>query len=784
VQATLAATAADSNGFLELGLSEPVLQALRDVGYEAPTPIQAATIPTMLAGSDVLGQAQTGTGKTGAFALPVLSRIDLSKSHTQVLVLVPTRELAIQVAEAFQRYATHMKGFHVLPIYGGQSYTPQLKGLKRGAHVVVGTPGRVMDHMKRGTLPLDGMTMLILDEADEMLQMGFVDAIEWILEQSPPTRQIALFSATLPPAIRRIAQRHQRTPAEITIRSKTSTAPNIRQRYWLVSGMHKLDALTRILEVETFDAMLVFVRTKLETVELAERLEARGFEAAPLNGDIPQPQRERTIAALKSGKVDIVVATDVAARGLDVERVSHVVNYDVPYDSESYIHRIGRTGRAGRSGEAILFIAPRERNMLRIIERATRQQITQMNLPSVAAVNEQRVARFKQRIADTLTAGDAEAFRPIIEEFVAENDVPALEIAAALASLLQGSTPLLLPEKAQGDGPSSQWAGRGAGQEREGSRGRGDRDDRADRARGGRDRDERPRSGRDRDVREMGREGAGRDGVGRDGAAQGGAGRGSVGRDDVAQGAAGRDGVGRDAVAQAAAGRDGVGRDAVAQAAAGRGGVGRDDDARVGVGREDVGRDAARTAAGGDASRDGGDMRVAASASVAGAEGHTFDERVGRDGRDDRGAQEDRGVGNERRARDDRGVGSERGARDDRGARPADRGGGHEAAPSAGRKRRNESNAADDTDKVVFETFRLEVGHAHGVKPGNIVGAIANEAGLEGRHIGHVDIRDDHSFVDLPEGMPKDIFRSLKKVRVVGQELRISRVDGKPSRQH
>jgi len=423
VQATVAATAADSNGFLDLGLHEAVVQALRDVGYEAPTPIQAATIPALLAGSDVLGQAQTGTGKTGAFALPVLSKIDVSKAQTQALVLVPTRELAIQVAEAFQRYATHMKGFHVLPIYGGQSYTPQLKGLKRGAHVIVGTPGRVMDHMKRGTLPLDALNFLVLDEADEMLQMGFIDAIEWILEQSPSERQIALFSATIPPAIRRIAQRHQRTPAEITIRSRTSTAPNIRQRYWLVSGMHKLDALTRILEVENFDAMLVFVRTKLETVELAERLEARGFEAAPLNGDIPQQQRERTVAALKSGKVDIVVATDVAARGLDVERISHVVNYDVPYDSESYIHRIGRTGRAGRSGEAILFIAPRERNMLRIIERATRQQIAQMNLPSVSAVNEQRVARFKQRIADTLAAGETAAFRSIVEEFEAENEV-------------------------------------------------------------------------------------------------------------------------------------------------------------------------------------------------------------------------------------------------------------------------------------------------------------------------------------------------------------------------
>src|SRR3954452_20142376 len=355
----------------------------------------------------------------------MLARIDVSKPQTQAMVLVPTRELAIQVAEAFQRYATHMKGFHVLPIYGGQSYTPQLKGLKRGAHVIVGTPGRVMDHMKRGTLPLDAMSFLALDEADEMLQMGFIDDIEWILEQSPATRQIALFSATVPAAIRRIAQRHLREPKEITIRSKTSTAPNIRQRYWLVSGMHKLDALTRILEVETFDAMLVFVRTKLETVELSERLEARGFEAAPLNGDIPQQQRERTIAALKSGKVDIVVATDVAARGLDVERISHVVNYDVPYDSESYIHRIGRTGRAGRSGEAILFITPREKNLLMAIERSTRQPISMLELPSIQAVNDVRIARFKDQITETLATGELELFQSLIEDYEREQNVPA-----------------------------------------------------------------------------------------------------------------------------------------------------------------------------------------------------------------------------------------------------------------------------------------------------------------------------------------------------------------------
>jgi len=739
VQATVAATAADSNGFLDLGLNEAVLQALRDVGYEAPTPIQAETIPVLLAGSDVLGQAQTGTGKTGAFALPVLSKIDVSKAQTQALVLVPTRELAIQVAEAFQRYATHMKGFHVLPIYGGQSYTPQLKGLKRGAHVIVGTPGRVMDHMKRGTLPLDALNFLVLDEADEMLQMGFIDAIEWILEQSPPTRQIALFSATIPPAIRRIAQRHQRKPAEITIRSRTSTAPNIRQRYWLVSGMHKLDALTRILEVESFDAMLVFVRTKLETVELAERLEARGFEAAPLNGDIPQQQRERTIAALKSGKVDIVVATDVAARGLDVERVSHVVNYDVPYDSESYIHRIGRTGRAGRSGDAILFIAPRERNMLRIIERATRQQIAQMNLPSVAAVNEQRVARFKQRIADTLAEGETAAFRAIVEEFEAENEVPAIEIAAALASLLQGATPLLLPEKSQAEESGREWGRQG--EDRDGPRGQGSH------SRHGRDR------GGERKGTRPGDRGAGE-------------GRGhSRDRGDETHHRGSSDratGVERGPRGEHAADvtrnprkerpHDGVGVPAPTDAGGPR---------ALRRARGDVGEDLGRrrnedpVASGADPSGEreaDGDSKLHAERGVEGERNPR-----GKHAADTRAADTD---------------GKPRGDRDARGDRgPTDAGG----ARSSRRKR-------GDTDDVVFETFRVEVGHAHGVKPGNIVGAIANEAGLEGRHIGQVDIRDDHSFVDLPEGMPKDIFRNLKKVRVVGQELRISRVDGKPPR--
>jgi ATP-dependent RNA helicase DeaD len=435
---------ATAPAFADLGLSEPVLRALDAVGYEAPSPIQAATIPVLMQGRDLLGQAQTGTGKTAAFALPLLSRLDLKQREPQALVMVPTRELAIQVAEAFQRYAANISGFHVLPIYGGQSYTPQLNALKRGTHVIVGTPGRIMDHLERGSLKLDGVRFVVLDEADEMLQMGFVDAMDTILGQVPKPRQVALFSATLPPPIRRIAQRHLTDPQEVTIRSKTTTAANTRQRYWLVSGMHKLDALTRILEVEPFDAMLVFTRTKQTTVELAERLAARGFAAAPLNGDLQQAQRERTIAQLKNGQIDILVATDVAARGLDVERISHVVNFDVPYDTESYVHRIGRTGRAGRSGEAILFIAPRERNMLRLIERATRQPIEAMNLPSVDDVNARRVAKFKERLQAALAAGAGEPYRTVVESFVSESGADLTEVAAALAALAQDKGSLLL----------------------------------------------------------------------------------------------------------------------------------------------------------------------------------------------------------------------------------------------------------------------------------------------------------------------------------------------------
>ena len=591
----------DPVSFSDLALSAPVLAALNDVGYESPSPIQAATIPHILGGSDVVGQAQTGTGKTAAFALPLLAKIDVGTAEPQALVLVPTRELAIQVAEAFQRYATHMKGFHVLPIYGGQSYAPQLQSLKRGVHVVVGTPGRVMDHLKRGTLKLDTLKYFVLDEADEMLQMGFVDDVEWILSKAPAQRQIALFSATMPAAVRRIAQTHLRNPAEVTIRSKTTTSQKTRQRYYVVGGMHnKLDALTRILEAETFDALLVFTRTKQATAELAERLEARGFAVEALNGDIPQPLRERTIARLKGGQIDIVVATDVAARGLDVERISHVINFDVPYDPESYVHRIGRTGRAGRSGEAILFVSPRERNMLRVIERATRQPIEQMQLPSIEDVNEQRVNRFNQRITAVLESGEAGAFLALVERYERDHNVPAIEIAAALASIAQGKTPLLL---------------------------------------------------------------------------------------DTA----------------------------------------------------------------GQASRDAGAPRPVAAVPV-----RSEAPRAEKEPREwvrapKPRADEEAPPHYENRLKQDTVRAFE--------------------APAEPERRSKHEGKREDGP---MQTYRVEVGDIHGVKAGNIVGAIANEAGIDGKHIGRVVIRSDHSFVDLPDGMPKEIFRTLQKVRVGGQQLQIS----------
>ncbi|MCP4114037.1 MAG: DEAD/DEAH box helicase [Desulfobacteraceae bacterium] len=433
-------------GFSEMGLIKPVLKALDDLGYESPTAIQAQTIPHVHQGRDVLGQAQTGTGKTAAFALPLLSRIDVKLKKPQVLVLAPTRELAIQVAESFKSYAARIKGFNVLPIYGGQAYGGQLNQLKRGVHVIVGTPGRLMDLMKRGALNLENLFSLVIDEADEMLRMGFIDDVEWILDQTPAGRQIALFSATMPAPIKKIAIKYLNDPKQVTIKVKTTTADTIRQRFWMVKGTHKLDALTRILEAEAFDAIIVFVRTKTATLEIAEKLEARGYSAEALNGDIAQKARERTINRFKSGKIDILVATDVAARGLDVERVSHVINYDIPNEAESYVHRIGRTGRAGREGDAILFVSPRERWMLRVIEKTTRQKIEMMRLPTTEAINDKRIADFKQSITDTLASAELEPYFDLMDQYRQEQDVPALDIAAALAMMVQGNRPLLLTE--------------------------------------------------------------------------------------------------------------------------------------------------------------------------------------------------------------------------------------------------------------------------------------------------------------------------------------------------
>ncbi|MDN3311429.1 DEAD/DEAH box helicase [Microbacterium oryzae] len=432
--------------FADLGLGDAVLKALKDVGYETPSAIQAQTIPLLLGGRDVLGVAQTGTGKTAAFALPILDQLDTTQKAPQALVLAPTRELALQVCEAFEKYAARMRGVHVLPVYGGQGYGTQLSALRRGVNIVVGTPGRIMDHLDKGTLDLSELRFLVLDEADEMLKMGFAEDVETILADTPSDKQTALFSATMPAQIRRISQQHLNDPEEITVKSKTTTSANISQRYLMVSYPQKVDALTRILEVENFDGMIVFVRTKSETETLAEKLRARGYTAAAISGDIAQAQRERAVEQLKSGKLDILVATDVAARGLDVDRITHVVNYDIPIDPESYVHRIGRTGRAGRTGDAISFVTPRERRLLGAIERATRQPLTEMRIPTVEDVNSTRLTRFDDAI--TAALGDQErlaAFREIIAHYVEHHDVVEADVAAALAIVSQGETPLLLP---------------------------------------------------------------------------------------------------------------------------------------------------------------------------------------------------------------------------------------------------------------------------------------------------------------------------------------------------
>ncbi len=462
----------DVQSFADLGLAGPVLSAVASVGYEAPSPIQAATIPPMMAGRDVVGLAQTGTGKTAAFALPILSRLDLSQKKPQALVLAPTRELALQVCEAFEKYAAGSPGVKVLPVYGGQGYGVQLSALRRGVHVIVGTPGRIMDHLDKGTLDLTELRFLVLDEADEMLNMGFAEDVETILADTPDDKQVALFSATIPAQIRRLSTKYLHDPVEITVKGKTQTAANITQRYLFVSYPQKVDALTRILEVENFEGMIVFVRTKNETETLAEKLRARGFSATAINGDVQQNVRERTVNQLKSGQLDILVATDVAARGLDVERVSHVVNYDIPTDTESYVHRIGRTGRAGRSGDAISFVTPRERYLLKHIEKATRTTLVQMHLPSVEDINSTRLARFDDAISAALSSTErVDFFRDVVAHYVHEHDVPEVDVAAALAVVLQGDEPLLLDPEAERPAQPARGERPDRGGDRSGDRG-------------------------------------------------------------------------------------------------------------------------------------------------------------------------------------------------------------------------------------------------------------------------------------------------------------------------
>ncbi|MCT1492090.1 DEAD/DEAH box helicase [Corynebacterium sanguinis] len=461
------------NGFEKLDLPDSVIAAVKKVGYEQPSPIQAQTIPLLMQGRDVVGLAQTGTGKTAAFALPVLSQIDPSLRHPQALVLAPTRELALQVADSFQSFADHLGKIQVLPIYGGQAYGIQLSGLRRGAQIIVGTPGRVIDHLEKGSLDISNLRFLVLDEADEMLNMGFQEDVERILEDTPNTKQVALFSATMPNGIRKISKQYLNDPAEVTVKSETRTNTNITQRYLFTAHRNKLDAITRILEVTEFEAMIVFVRTKHETEELAEKLRARGFSAAAINGDIAQQQRERTVDQLRDGRLDILVATDVAARGLDVERISHVFNYDIPNDTESYVHRIGRTGRAGRTGEAILFVTPRERRMLRSIERVTNATIEEMELPTVDEVNESRKLKFMDSITESLESKDQDVFKAMVREYSNTNNIPMDDIAAALAAQANAAGEFLMKE------PPKDKRDR---RDRDGW----DRDDRRDRDRGGR----------------------------------------------------------------------------------------------------------------------------------------------------------------------------------------------------------------------------------------------------------------------------------------------------------
>ena len=575
-------------GFASLGLPFPILRVLDELGYEAPSPIQEQSIPCLLEGRDVLGMAQTGTGKTAAFALPLLTRTQVELNSPQVLCLAPTRELAMQVADAVKTYSKYMPGLNVTAIYGGSDYGSQLRDLKRGPQWVVGTPGRVMDHLRRGTLKLEDIRAVVLDEADEMLRMGFIDDVNWILEQMPKIRQVALFSATMPREIQAVAEAHLNDPVQVKIQTKTTTNTNIRQRYWFVGSVHKNDGLLRLAETEDFDAMMVFVRTKQATEEVAEFMSANGFSCAPLNGDIPQSLREKTVEKLKNGQLDIIVATDVAARGLDVERISHVINYDIPSDTESYVHRIGRTGRAGRNGDAILFVRGREKRMLRDIEKATRQEIEEMPLPSAKQVNEKRRVRFQGRIIDALHSEKNNAYKQMIEAVLAEHPVDAIDVAAALASLLQGEKPLFINEN------------------------------------------------QDKAFKPQG------------------------------------------------------------------------------------------------------------------------DDRFERD----RGDRRERG---ERAERGERGERRERFERNDRAPK---------GAPET------EPKPLKGHPDVEMVRYRVEVGYDDGLRPGNLVGAVANEADIDSEFIGHIEILDNFAVVDLPEGMPSAVMNRLRKARVCGRSLEISVYQG------
>lgn len=716
--------------FSDLNLSEPLLRVLKELGYESPSPIQAATIPILLANRDVLGQAQTGTGKTAAFALPILARIDTRLTKPQALVLAPTRELAIQVAEAFQRYATHIPGFHVLPIYGGQSYAGQLSALRRGVHVVVGTPGRVIDHLEKGSLDLSQIKTLVLDEADEMLRMGFIDDVETILQKTPESRQTALFSATMPSAIKRIAQTYLNKPTEILIAAKTGTADNIRQRYWLVSGMHKLDALTRILEAETFDGMIIFSRTKLGTEELAGKLQARGFSAAAINGDIQQQQRERTIQQLKDGQIDILVATDVAARGLDVERISHVINYDVPHDPESYTHRIGRTGRAGRSGEAILFITPREKNLLKAIERATRQPISPLELPTIQVVNDVRIGKFKDQISETLESGGLDEFRTLIEDFEREQNVPAIDIAAALAKMARGDVPLLLDKnKREPQGERAAFDDKPARTSKFDRAERSDRGERPERF----ERTERPAFPKKERVERAPDAGM------------------RTFRIEVGH-------------------AHGVKPGNIVGAIANEAGL----DSKN-IGRIEIFDDYSVLDLPDDMPADLLDHLK--TVWVAGQQLHIT--REGEPSAPPRKSVDKKKAPSPVQAAH---PAHTHAAAD---VRPMEKfahlapllpqtGEGRDEGGRINKKERSDRKAND----VPMQNFRIEVGATDGVKPANIVGAIANEAGLEAKYIGRIEIFDDYSTLDLPDGMPKELLEHLKTVWVAGKPLRISAVGG------